>query len=423
MSTELVQALGASRFSLVIGNPAGHPPWPGASEQALRAALDAELPADDGGGPSNTSTQPPAYYLLAVVPYKLAAWAGSDVLERLQAVRLLSALLCGLTVLFVFSFVRDLLPGTRLAAPAGALAVAFQPMFGFVGSGVTADALLFTASAALFAMLARSFRFGPTPRRLAALGGLLALGALTKLTFAGIVPGALIGVAVLLARMPRGELRRSLGAAAAAFAVPLVTYFAVSRFAWDRALFAPAGTNSINTGREPTRTGTVSYLLQFYFPRLPFLQDLIPGKFPVFSIWFRQFVGRFGWLDYSFAGAVTWVALGVWGVLLAFAARALVVGRRALRSRRAELVTYVAMLIGLLVVIGVPAYDYVLATTYTFEQIRYLFPLLALYGALVGLAVRGAGPRWGPAVATGAVSLAIVHSGAALLLTIGRYYG
>ncbi len=424
LSSEVSQALGASLFSSVIGNSqSGRPPWPGQAEQTLRATLDAGLPADDGGGPSNTSSQPPAYYALGVIPYTLAEWAGADVLEKIHAVRLLSALLCGLTVLFVFSFVRDLLPGTRLAAPAGALAVAFQPMFGFAGSGVNADALLFTVSAALFALLARSFRFGPTPGRLAAVAGLIALGLLTKLTFLGVVPGATLGALVLLARLPRAELRSALGAVAAAVLVPILGYVLVSRIAWDRAILAPAAASAVITGRTSSTTGTLSYLLQFYFPRLPFLQDQIPGQFPVFSIWFRQLVGRFGWLDYSFVGSVTWIALAVWGVLLAFAGRALVAGRRALSSRRAELATYVAATGGLLVVIGVPAYDYVLATTYTFEQVRYLFPLLALYGALVGLAVRGAGPRWGPAVATGAVSLAIVHTGAALLLTVGRYYG
>lgn len=422
LSSELNQALGGSRFSLVIGKADGRPPWPGAAEQTLRANLDAGAPADDGGGPSSASTQPPLYYALAAIPYKLAGWAGGDLLERLQAIRLLGALLCGLTVLFAFSFIRDLLPGTRLAAPAGALVVAFQPMFGFIGSGVNADALLFTVSAALFALLARSLRFGPTPRRMILIGALVAAGMLTKLTFAGVVPGALLGVMVLLARMPRHELRRTLAAGVAAFAAPLVAYGLITKVAWDRAIFAPAGTNSVNTGLTPTGTGRISYLLQFYFPRLPFLEDMIPGKFPVYTIWFKQLVGRFGWLDYSFAPMVTTVALAVWAALSVLIVRALALSRGALASRRAELATYVTMTAGLLVVIAFPAYDYLVSTTFTFEQIRYLFPLLALYGALVGLAVRGAGPRWGPAVAASAVSLAIVHTGAALLLTIGRYY-
>ena len=333
LSSELTQALGASQFSSVIGNSAsGRPPWPGA-EQALRAARDAGAPGDDGGGPTGASTQPPAYYALGAIPYLLADAAGADLIEKIHAVRLLSVLLCGLTVLLVFSFLRDLLPRTTLAAPAGALAVAFQPMFGFVGSGVTADSLLFAVSAGVFALLARSFRFGATPRRVVALGALLALGSLTKLTFAGIVPGALLGMLVLAARMERGEARRALAGAMAAFVAPLLAYVAVSRLAWDRSVFEPAGTSAITTGREPTTKGTISYLVQFYLPRPPFLSDQIDGKFAVFDIWFRQFVGRFGWLDYSFREPVTWTALAIWGVLLAFVGRALMAGRAGLRSR------------------------------------------------------------------------------------------
>ena len=211
------------------------------------------------------------------------------------------------------------------------------------------------------------------------------------------MPGALLGAVVLYRRIPRAEHRSAVAAAAAAVLTPVLGYVLLSRFIWDRPIFAPEGSTVVSTGRQSSAKGTISYLLQFYFPRLPFLQDQIPGRFPVYSIWFKQYVGRFGWLDYSFAPAVTTVALAVWLFLLALGARALAAARAAVGSRLAELATYAAMTVGLLIAIGVPAYDYVLSTTYTFEQIRYLFPLLALYAGLIGLAVRGAGPRWGGA--------------------------
>ena len=58
-----------------------------------------------------------------------------------------------------------------------------------------------------------------------------------------------------------------------------------------------------------------------------------------------------------------------------------------------------------------------------YEQPRYLFPLLALYGALIALAARGAGKRYGPAVGVLLVCIAIAHTAAAMLLTLTRYYG
>ena len=59
----------------------------------------------------------------------------------------------------------------------------------------------------------------------------------------------------------------------------------------------------------------------------------------------------------------------------------------------------------------------------SYEQPRYLFPLLALYGALIALAARGAGKRYGPAVGILLVSIAIAHTAASMLLVLTRYYG
>jgi hypothetical protein len=50
-------------------------------------------------------------------------------------------------------------------------------------------------------------------------------------------------------------------------------------------------------------------------------------------------------------------------------------------------------------------------------------PLLCLYALVPALAVRGAGRRFGPAVAIGVVSLTFAHTLFALLLTVSRFYG
>ena len=104
--------------------------------------------------------------------------------------RLLSALIAGLTVAFTFLFLRELLPDSPWAWTVGALAVAFQPLFGFIGGGVTPDNLLFAASAALIWLLARAFRVGLTPRLGAAIGLAALAGVLTKQAMFGLLPGA-----------------------------------------------------------------------------------------------------------------------------------------------------------------------------------------------------------------------------------------
>ena len=70
------------------------------------------------------------------------------------------------------------MPGTPWAWTIGALAVAFQPMFGFVSGGVNSDDLLFAAASGVFFMLARSFRLGLTVQRGLWIGVLTAAGLL-----------------------------------------------------------------------------------------------------------------------------------------------------------------------------------------------------------------------------------------------------
>ena len=76
--------------------------------------------------------------------------------------RLVSALLAALTTLFTFMFLREVLkePWTWTV---GVLAVAFQPLFGFISGGVRPVALLWTACAGLLFGLARAFAEGLTP--------------------------------------------------------------------------------------------------------------------------------------------------------------------------------------------------------------------------------------------------------------------
>jgi hypothetical protein len=81
------------------------------------------------------------------------------------------------------------------------------------------------------------------------------------------------------------------------------------------------------------------------------------------------------------------------------------------------------IVLGLLILTNGNGYSARIGGAGGFEQARYLLPLLALYGAIVALAARGAGRRWGPPVGVLLVSVAIAHTAVAMLLTLTRYYG
>jgi amino acid transporter len=93
-----------------------HPEIKTISSQAaqLRLRHDLALPLGRvGEGAGVATSEPPLYYALETIPYYLGS--GATLLDRLELMRLLSALLAGLTAMFTFLFVRELLPRVPFA--------------------------------------------------------------------------------------------------------------------------------------------------------------------------------------------------------------------------------------------------------------------------------------------------------------------
>jgi hypothetical protein len=405
---------------------------PGTATYRKRLERTDDTPANrvSGGGYTTATNNPPLYYYAAAAVYRLSP--STALPDRVHVLRLFSALLAAVTVLFVFLFLRELLPSTPWAWSVGALAVAFQPMFGFTSSGVTSDTVLYVASAGIFYMFARAFRRGLTPRRGVAIVLLAAIGLLAKTTMLGLAPGIAFGLLALVLSAEgerRREAIRGAMAAIAVVAVPLIAYMVINSMVWDRSLwFGRSGVPALGAilpGEQRADGGFLdfaSYTWQFYLPRLPFMDSFF-ADYPLRNVWFNGFIGNFGWLDYDFPRWVYNWSLALAFVLLALVARQLVSLRNVPPWRLWELATYVLLALGLLVLIAGAGYVAQLDGANGYEQPRYLFPLLALYGALIALAARGAGKRYGPAVGVFLVCLAIAHTAAAMLLTLTRYYG
>ena len=110
------------------------------------------------------------------------------------------------------------------------------------------------------------------------------------------------------------------------------------------------------------------------------------------------------------------------GLIAAFCVRALLAGRAALRARLGELAVYVVMSAGLMVLIGADSYRSFPEVNAEYGQARYLLPLLPLLGAVLALAARGAGRRWGPVLGAGIVVLFLGHDIFSQLQVVARYY-
>jgi hypothetical protein len=385
-------------------------------------AVNARLPREGSNAAGVATSQPPLYYLLEAIPYTVGSQG--TLLTRLELMRLLSALFAGITAMFVFLFVRETLPATRFAPVASGLSIAFAPLLGFVSGAVNPDSLLFAISAALFWALARAFRQGLTYRRAIIIGAITAVGLLTKLNFVGLLPGVIVGLGVLAlrtARSSRSSAYRAFGLGAGIAALPVVP-FAIINLTSNRPTLGLVSSAASLVPHHGSIFSAASYTWQLFLPRLPGMKPYDPGIFMTRQVWFNGFVGQYGWVETAFPEWAYNIAL-IFGVaVLAACGRTLVVVRESLRARWAELVVYIVMGVGLLILIGGASY-FSPEEGATFTQARYLLPLLALFAAGVGLAIRAAGRRWEAVLGTVVVLAMLADDIFSQLLVIARYYG
>ncbi len=419
-STEETFALRALRYPQLRQGPSKRAIFSQAEQSKLDKALEELNRSSEKGSPNAGSavSQPPLYYALQSVPYKLGS--GGTLLDRLQLMRLFSALMAGFTALFTFLFLRETLPRAPWAWTVGALGVALSPLFGFMSGALNPDALLFAVSAALFYCTARAFRRGLTSYSAIAMGAVIATGFMTKLNFVGLAPGAFFALGVIAVRGVRSSGRVALRAPAIAGVIgclPVVVFLASNALSGRPVLGAAEGVISAHR----SLLEEANHIWQLYLPRLPGTVNDFAGLSAARQLWFDGYVGRFGWLDTFFPAWVYTVALLAAGLIVGLCARGLFASRAALRERAPELAVYVLLALGVMAMVG--AASNLAVAPSAWAQARYLLPLLPLLGAVLALAARGAGRRWGPATGALIVVLFLAHDLFSQLQVIARYYG
>jgi hypothetical protein len=422
VSPELRTILADLRFGELYTRMARATVSSGTQQQRLKRDLDAGLTRHGNGDAGPADPEPPLYYAVEAIPYRLAS--GATLLDRIALMRLFSALMAGLTTLLVFLFVRECLPRRPWAWSVGGLGAAFVPLLGFISGGVNPDALLFAVSAALLFCLARAFRRGLDTRLAIWIGVVLAIGVIAKINFYGLVPGAIVAVALAARRSEGAWSSRSLRLVGIAVGIGLGAYVLLTTLdavAWHRP-FILARTPAEAPVDHGDLGGQFSYLWQVFLPRLPG-QHRAFAFYPPYELWFKGFIGSLGWLAIQFPAWVYDAALGAFAAIGALAVRALVRNRAAVRLHRAELAGYLLITCSLLLLIGMVALRGFAPGIEATVQARYLLPLLALFGAILALAARGAGERWGRSVGVAIVMTAIAWTIFSQLLTISFFYG
>ncbi len=397
------------------------PQFPAVASRAEQDALqhDLSLPYTTGQTVSAglAASEPPLYYALEAIPYELGS--GGTLLDRLQLMRLLSALMAGLTAIFTVLFVRELFPRSPSTWVVGGLGVALTPLLGFVSGGVNPEVMLTAVTAAAFYALARGFRRGLTQQLAIAIGCLVAIGFVTKLNFVGLAPGILLGLILLSVRAVRTSGRVALRWLAISMSIacaPAVLYVLVNLFSRRPGLGIASSAIGARTG---SALREVSYIWQLYMPRLPTMKSDFPGIFTTHHLWFDGFVGLYGWVDTLFPHWVYDLALVPTVLIAGLGACALVRKRVQVRRHLTELVVYATIAAGLMVLVGADSY----ISEGTFWEPRYFLPLVPLLAIVLALATQGAGRRWGPAVGVLIVVMFFAHDVFSQLQVVARYYG
>jgi hypothetical protein len=406
------------RFNPAIGTIAT-----AAEQSRLESELAKPLARSGAGDAGVAASEPPLYYGLETIPYLLGS--SGSLLDRLELMRLLSAVMAGITVLFAFLFLREALPRVPWAWTVGALAIALAPLLGFISGTVNPDAMLSAVCAALFYALARAFRRGLTPRRAVAIGALSAIGLVTKLNFIGLLPGIALALVILTARARRVHGRdayRTLALALIVPATPAALYIAISLLSNHAGLGILSSGLGETTEHHGSLTAELAYIWQFFLPRLPGMPTDFPGVFPLRQIWFDRSIGAYGWLDTYFPNWVYDVALVPFAVLAVLCGRALIVSRAGLRVRAGELLSYGVIGVGVMALVGADSYLEFPGSAGHYAEPRYLLPMAVLFAAVLALAARGAGRRWGPVAGTLIVVLMLAYDVFSQLLLVGRFY-
>jgi Predicted membrane protein (DUF2142) len=418
------EALALDDMEFLTDHQAGNtrPPWTARQQAFYRRQVASLHPSSsDGGGNETAATHGPIYYA-ALAPAYMAA--SSSPFSELTLMRLTSALIGALTVLFAFLLARELAPGRPWLAVLAALLVAYEPMYGFISGSVNNDVGVNAGAAALELLLIRMVRRGVTLPWGLLTGALLILLPIVKGTGYALYPVAAVAfLAALWRHHRRADAPGWVGLALGAVLVRELSANLTGVFQASQGNTPGSGAGVSVTGSTLEHpVGYLGYLWQVFLPRLSFMAPHFEGThFPAFVIFVERGWGAFGWYDVFFPH---WVYLVILAAMLAVPLLGAIAARRERVFVRANLTeAALILLIPVAVVAGFEAAFYTPGTrTVIAEFGRYAFPAIAPLAILVVASLHGVGRRWLLPAGTGLLVAMLGLSYASQLVTLTGFY-
>jgi hypothetical protein len=426
-SLEEQDALNWLNLRPAIGNYLQTPAWSSA-DLKLWHQVERSMPRGSrvtGSGLNALAKNPPLYYAVMSIPYRLLVWL--PVLKRVFLLRLFNALFYLATIALVWLIAGEVFGRVRWKQTLAAGVVALEPQLSFLGAIINADTLLVTLSTGFLLAVIRLVRRGPSVRRVLAASLLAAAAVLTH--GRGLVTLPLLAVALVVTWIKyRPVALQTLKLAAASVATVgtgFLGYVLFGRGTGSGALYG-GQVSELNSGRGFKLGQFLSTVYQFYLPPFPSIPKRIGPRsgYGYRQVYIESFYGSFGSQDTSLAPRLynllqTLSAFGLVALYTAVVVRA----RKLLRSWPV-VVVLVAWWLGTVVFLHYVSYRAMLENGGQEPLIvgRYLLPIIPLFGLAIaftaGALPRRGGQLLGAAILAAGVLLSLTSIG----LTIARFY-
>ncbi|MFZ0039920.1 MAG: DUF2142 domain-containing protein [Solirubrobacteraceae bacterium] len=346
----------------------------------------------DGGGPNQQAVNPPLFYLYS----DLAYWASGsyNLFGRLYAMRLWGVVLLLATVAAAWLLAGEVFGRRRLGQFTCAALSGLVPMETFMSTSINPDGLMVPLWTLALWLGSRLIRRGWRTADAVALCAVTAAAILTKATSYALLPAVLLALVLAWRWRPVKDRVTWLAPAAvlATLAVPVLGWVVLDR-ALGRSAINSVGTPSGARAQPFSIPQFVSYLWEFYLPKLPLMGEIrvTPG-IAAYYVWLREGWAVFGWREVFLAGWV-YKLLTVLTAAVAAGAAALLIRLRG--GRRLALLAFFALaLVALLFGLHLTEYRSLIAGEGALLQGRYLLPVIGLFGLCVALIVLRIPERW-----------------------------
>jgi 4-amino-4-deoxy-L-arabinose transferase-like glycosyltransferase len=372
----------------------------GPTEPRIRALPQTLRDSATGETDNPAGSYPPGYYVLASLPYR--ALASGDVLTMAFGLRLFSAFITSITVLFHYLTLRRFFDD-RETAKATTLLIVLAPMYVFLGMAVNVDVLVWLLFSVFLFLITGALTRGLTPGLNLGLAILVSAGLWIKQTFAlGLVVYVLL-LAFLIMR------HRVTWRAVAQFSVVfagvllLIDGWLYLSGTIDTTISDPGG-----AVRDLGLAGFITHLAR----RLPTYR----------WVFTETFWGEFGWLDTRLSdllyAAIGYIVVAAVAGVAAYVAWSM--WRRRPDPRVLFFILIVLLFAGTFLMLN---YLRVAAGEDWFLQGRYLFPVMAPIMALLVTGITWFAGRMKRAIlAALVVAMLCFHTAVLVGHVIPRYY-